>query len=176
MGRGRTILKRETRMGPGPPWSPEAPPKSVQRTVCVSVCVLTAPLDLCVMLHVVLYGLYKHATDSSKPWWLCCTSAMKLVDLINVKKATWCSQNAFPHASLPRLPLAKGPGLCNPAPGLAPDGNQWFGCDEATSILFYQGDRDSAWHASGCRTPVCAIPIQGSDGGMYRLPFMRTGM
>ena len=30
---GETILKRETRMGPGPPWSPEAPPESVQRTL-----------------------------------------------------------------------------------------------------------------------------------------------
>ena len=34
MGGGGTILKRETRMGPGPPWSPEAPPESVHRTVC----------------------------------------------------------------------------------------------------------------------------------------------
>ena len=32
------MLKRETRMGPGPPWSPEAPPKSVQRTLHTSPC------------------------------------------------------------------------------------------------------------------------------------------
>ena len=37
-GGGRTILERETRMGPGPPWSPEAPPKSVQRTLRAPPC------------------------------------------------------------------------------------------------------------------------------------------
>ena len=36
--RGRTILKRETRMGPGPLWSPGASPKSVQRTVRAPPC------------------------------------------------------------------------------------------------------------------------------------------
>ena len=41
--RGRTILKRETRMGPGPPWSPEAPPKSVQCTASDRVPSCLAP-------------------------------------------------------------------------------------------------------------------------------------
>ena len=41
---GRTILKRETRMGPGPPWSPGAPPKSVQRTIRAPPC--SAPIGV----------------------------------------------------------------------------------------------------------------------------------
>ena len=33
-------------MGPGPPWSPEAPPKSVQRTLCAPPCL--APIGVAV--------------------------------------------------------------------------------------------------------------------------------
>ena len=58
-GGGGTMLKRETRMGPGPPWSPEAPPNVyVCVWVCVGVCVCVC-VCMCLFLITLFYQVCK---------------------------------------------------------------------------------------------------------------------
>ena len=63
---GKPILKRETRMGPGPPWSPEAPPKPVQRTLGAPSC-QALPGSLLGSEPLVAWGLCDLCSCTSMP-------------------------------------------------------------------------------------------------------------